>query len=225
MSRKSNHSPIAFIFLIVCAVLGFGLTPCRAEDRRNIDPNTETVLVTVGDVDFDIPLGYFYEKTVWTRGVWPRPNPTRTVNNDLVIVAHLNGMRPWSPELDAAFKSGAQTTRISVRGDYGPYWLENFLKYRSATIAVATTKAAVPGLTAYTSSYAKNEILYLKNYASKKPYFRMRCADDPIIVKCEVMFDYAKALVVSYDIPTSSIAEWQRIHASVVSLLNQLKTH
>jgi len=58
--------------------IAFGTTFSRAEDRSKIDPNTEKVLVTVGGINFDIPLGYFYEKTIWTKGAWPVPNKQRT---------------------------------------------------------------------------------------------------------------------------------------------------
>lgn len=219
--RLLDLRPLLFCFLFS---LGIAHSAFAKEDRGNIDPNREKVLVTIGGIDMDIPLGYFYEKTVWTKGAWPTPNKVRTINRDVVIVAHLVEMKPWSRELDADFKNSAgRTTRIWIRGESSPVWLENFLKYRTPTIEIDSSVATLPQLVTYKSKYAPNEILYLERLPATKPYFQISCGRRTTAAMCEVMFDFEKRVVVSYLIPVSRLADWQRLHAEVVSLLKKFK--
>lgn len=132
----SLASPIfaRFLFVLICAI---STTYGCAEDRSKIDPNKEQILVTIGGINFDIPLGYFYEQTIWTKGQWPIPNKQRTEKKgSLILVAHMSGMKPWSPQLNADFAGGnARTTRITIRGDHHPKWLENFMAYRTSSLS------------------------------------------------------------------------------------------
>lgn len=213
--------------LIWIAIVVFGATLSHAEDRSKIDPSTEKVLVTVGGVNFDIPLGYFYEKTVWAKGAWPVPNKERTTEKGpLVLVAHLDGMKPWSRELSADFGGGrALTTRITIQGDLNPMWLENFMAYRVASLSESRIAPKLPGLIAYVSAYTKSEINYLAGMPPSKPYFQILCDTRPSTVMCEVFFDYQKTIVVKYLVPVSQLNNWKSTHAEIVALLNKLQTN
>lgn len=212
--------------LMLIAVVAIGATFSRADDRSKIDPNAEKILVTIGGVNFDIPLGYFYEKTIWTKGQWPVPNKQRTdKKGSLVLVAHMDGMKPWSPALDADFAGGnARTTRITISGDHHPRWLDNFMAYRASSLSESVTGQKLPGLTTYVSSYAPSEILYLAEMPPRKPYFRIVCDNEPLTVMCKVAFDYRKTVFVQYLIPVSRLNHWQEVHAGVVALLDNTST-
>jgi hypothetical protein len=150
---------------VICLLLSVSLmletTMSRADDRVVVDPNKEFVLVTIGGVNFDIPLGYLYEKTIWTNGAWPKPKKLRTVDQGIVLVAHINGLRPWSPALDSDFKSGGvQITRIHIRGDYNPHWLENWIN-SIQSLKVANTTLKAPGLTPFAEGPAARSIYLL----------------------------------------------------------------
>jgi hypothetical protein len=213
------------LFLILVSIIG--ATYGRAEDRSKIDPNKEQILVTIGGINFDIPLGYFYEKIIWTKGQWPIPNKQRTEKKDsLVLVAHMEGMKPWSPQLDADFARGnARTTRITISGDHHPKWLDNFMAYRASSLSESKTAQKLPGLTAHVSSYAPSEVLYLAEMPPRKPYFRIDCSTEPLTVMCKVAFDYRQKVYVQYLIPVTALKNWQAVHAEVVALLDSVASN
>jgi hypothetical protein len=223
-----KQTPLAGVFysrLILIVIVAIGATFSRAEDRSKIDPNAEKVLVTVGGIDFDIPLGYFYEKTVWAKGAWPVPNKERTTEKGpLVLVAHLDGMKPWSRELSADFGGGrALTTRITIEGSYNPRWLDNFI-HSYPSIVQRPDANRIPELIAYGASSTSDNIFYIQDLVPRKPYFSMRCSNRPTIVMCEVLFDYQKTVRVKYLIPVSQLNNWKSTHAEMIELLNKLQT-
>lgn len=227
-SRNAARNPVHMqvlvrLFLLISMV--FGAAFSRAEDRSKIDPNTEKVLVTVGGVDFDIPLGYFYEKTVWAKGAWPVPNKERTTEKGpLVLVAHLDGMKPWSREIGADFGGGrGLTTRITIQGGYNPRWLDNFI-HSYPSLVQRPDVNRIPELFAYSDSSTSDEIFYMQDRAPRKPFFRITCSNRPTIVMCDVVFDYSDGIVVKYLIPVSQLNNWKSTHAEMIALLNKLQS-
>ena len=213
--------------LVVATLLSIGLAPCNAQDRSENDPKGKTVQVTVGNVDLDIPLGYFFEKTLWNEGKWPVPKPTRSVEKrPITIVAHINGMQPWSPALDADFRSGGvRTTRILIRGDYNKNWLKNSIG-SSPLLEIVASKEKLPNLVAYTRSPSspRSEVIYLQSAVPQRPYFEIRCSRLTAAIKCGVMFDYREDLVIAYSLPVALLADWKSVHADVVRLLDSFQS-
>jgi hypothetical protein len=221
-------STLRFISVLASACLllgtGFAASVQGAEDRVNIDPNKEKVLVTIGGIDMDIPLGYFYEKTIWVKGKWPKPPTERTlVKEQVVIDVHLDGMKPWTRETAADFKGAAlNTSRVVIIANYPAQWFENWLR-ANPRLRETHPKYVLSGLKAFRVD-DRREVFYLTNANALKTRFWINCDDRSTQVRCGVKFAYSAQLVVEYLIPVRDLERWETINSGIIKLLDSFQT-
>ena len=213
---------IRFAICLTALMLLSGCTDKKSERRKAIDPNQERVMVKIGEIDFDIPLGYFYEKIVWAKGEWPIPLEHRITQPSITIMAYIDGMRPWSKELGKKFKNpgSLEITRLTIKGDYPNNWLDNFLRYRVPTQRPSSEFGSLPGLSGYTSDYDPKGYYYLPLDPGEQP-FSIRCSRaNPNSGYCYVTFAYRSPVVVEYMIPIYRLKDWQGIHRETIQMLD-----
>ncbi|HEX5803689.1 MAG TPA: hypothetical protein VFY24_11745, partial [Azospira sp.] len=141
----------------ICAALSFAaivlVTGC-AREEASVDPSREVVKLTIGGTDLDIPLGYFFHKTVWNGGRWPKPDPQRTLVNSVRLYAQLDGIKPWTPEKGGSFAGLASPdlTLIVIDGRYpSSNWLNNRLEPRLSTLRKTIVHDSAEGMLAFES--------------------------------------------------------------------------
>lgn len=222
----SVQSDFRKTLLSVVWMLAAIFIPCGytvAKDRTMIDPNSEKVIVSMRGVNFDIPLGYFFHDAAFSKGEWPVPSATRSVERSLVITALIDGLQPWTREKSDVFSSGQGTMRIRIDAEYPANWLENYLRNRHASLYESNLAGNLEGLRGYGSKHGgKNDVFYLLALPPQKPYFVLRCNDfRPDTRMCKVTFDYRSGIVVEYAMPVAQMKSWRSLHQSVVALLNR----
>jgi hypothetical protein len=111
-----------------------------------------------------------------------------------------------------------------MTGDFHPKWLENFMASRVSSLTESPVGPKLPGLTAYVSTYAPSETVYLNEMPPRKPYFRIVCNDGRFSVMCKVAFDYRKTVRIQYLLPVSRLSDWKAVHADIVALLDNIST-
>lgn len=220
---KVIFDPARLAICLAALLLLLGCSEGKTEDRKKIDPNKEIMMVQIGGIDFDIPLGYFYENTVWTKGEWPVPWEHRITRPTISILAYIDGMRPWSKELDNEFKSpgSLETTRMTIKGDYPKNWLDNYLRNRLPTQRPSSEFGSLQDLVGYTSDYDPKGYYYLPLERNDQS-FVIRCSKASQYSRyCDVVFTYSSSVVVEYMIPIFRLRDWQKIHGEVIGMLNK----
>lgn len=211
-------------FFLFSAFLFLFISSPRAGEVNVGDPNTEFVLVNIGGVDFDIPLGYFYEKYLWGKGKWPIPKNERTQQPSMSISAYIPGMKPWSKALDDEFKFRADRLNISrmvLHKAPSSDWLNNFLRGKGQTQRPSSEFGNLSHLKGYTSDDDKNETYYLPEGDVFSYQFSIRCTKiNPNPRYCEATFTYRKGVVVQYLIPIPQLQKWRMMHDDVIRMLD-----
>lgn len=217
MTKDNQLKFFALVCTIIATLIGAGC----AKEEELVNPSREFVKMSINGMNLDIPLGYFFHKTIWNSGRWPKPNSQRTPADSVRIYAHIDGISPWRPEISGAFQTlaGPDITMIVIHGRYSPEWLSNSLAPRLATLRSVKVHDSADGLLAFESDYASNETIFLQRLPPEKPFMRITCGKSPGN-GCEVMFDYKDHFVVSYQLSRGRIHNWKSIHTEMLRILD-----
>lgn len=216
-------NPISRIY----AALGFAglvlVTGCAREEAP-IDSSREVVKLTIGGTDLDIPLGYFFHKTIWNGGRWPKPDSQRTLVDSVRLYAHLDGIKPWAPETSGSFAglASADLTLIVIDGRYpSSNWLNNRLEPRLPTLRQVIVHDSAEGMFAFESDYYANETIFVERLPPEKPFTVITCGKKPG-GGCQVKFDYKEKFVVEYSLQRGQMHRWKSVHADMHRFLDSL---
>lgn len=210
-----------------CAALGFAglvlVTACGREEA-SVDPSREVVKLTIGGTNLDIPLGYFFHKTVWNGGSWPKPNVQRTLADSVRLYAYIDGIKPWTPEISGSFAGLASPdiTLINIDGRYVQSdWLNRRLKLSFPTLSQVKVNDSAEGMLAFESDINTNETIFIERIPPEKPFTLITCYKKPG-GGCQVKFDYNDKFIVEYSLQRGQVHRWKSIHADMLRFLGSL---
>lgn len=210
-----------------CAALGVAglvlVTGCGREVAL-VDPSREVVKLTIRGTNLDIPLGYFFHKTVWNGGRWPKPNVQRTQADSVRLYAYIDGIKPWTPETSGSFAGLASPdiTLINIDGRYASSdWLNKRLKPSISTLRQIKVHDSADGMLAFESDFNANETIFIERIPPEKPFTLITC-DKKIGGGCQVKFDYKDKFIVEYSLQRGQVHRWKSIHADMLRFLGAL---
>lgn len=199
------------------------MTGCAREEAP-IDPMREVVKLTVGGTNLDIPLGYFFHKTLWNGGRWPKPNVQRTQADSVRLYAYIDGIKPWSPETNGSFAGlvSPDITLIIIDGrDTSSDWLSKRLKPSFPMLRQVKVHDGAEGMPAFESDSNPNETIFIEQIPPEKPYTMISCDKKPG-GGCQVKFDYKDKFIVEYSLQRGQVYRWKSVHADMYRFLDSL---
>lgn len=222
-TSPKEMNPIFRVF-VALGLAGFSLMAGCTRESEPIDPWREIVKLTVGGTDLDIPLGYFFHKTVWNGGRWPKPKERRTQVDSVRLYAYLDGINPWTPETNGSFAGLASPdiTLIIIGSRYASSdWLNKRLEPRIPTLRQVKVHDSAEGMLAFESDYNANETIFLDQIPPEKPFTVITCVKRPG-GGCQVKFDYKDKFIVEYSLQRGQVHRWKSVHADMHRFLGSL---